>query len=297
MKSNIYLLLLAVLALSSCKKMTTVEPEFDVITAKTTFKVGEPVVFNFTGNPDLLSVYRGIPGENYDFRQRVTADGTPQLNFTSYLLVPGQANSLRLMASGNFNGTYTPAGVAAATWTDITSRATLSTGADNTASGNIDLSDFKNTKPIYFAFKYQAVNSPTLKQPNWAIRTFNVNNVLTDGRTAAISTIAQTGWVAVDVKNPSVVWGVPATGQVTISGTATDATPDDNEDWIITRPYDLTATSADVGLGLKNATTTLNSYSYTYTAAGTYTVTFIAANSTLDEQKTIVKQLKITIEP
>jgi hypothetical protein len=298
MKLKIYLYSLCLLALASCKKLDVAQPEFDVTTNKTTFKVGEPVLFSFTGNPDILSVYRGIPGENYDFRQRVTVQGIPQLNFTSYLLTPGQVNTLRLMASTDFTGKYDAAGIAAATWTDITSRATLSTGADNTASGNIDLSDLKASgKPVYLAFKYVGYNHPTLKQPNWAIRTFNVNNILPEGRISPISVIAQTGWVAVDVKNPSVVWGVPATGQVAINGTATDATPDDNEDWVISRPYDLSAVSADVGLGLKNATTVLGNYSYTYTAAGTYTVTFIASNASVDDQKTIVKQITLTIEP
>jgi hypothetical protein len=298
MKLKIYLYTLGLLALASCKKIDVAQPDFNVSTTKTTFKVGEPVVFSFSGNPDVLSVYRGIAGESYDFRQRVSAQGVPHLNFTSYLLTPGQVNTLRLMASTNFSGKFDAAGVAAATWTDITSRAILSTGADNTASGNIDLSDFKvSGKPVYLAFKYAGYNHPTLKQPNWAIRTFNVNNVLPEGRTSAISVIAQTGWVAVDVKNPSVVWGVPATGQVAINGTATDATTDDNEDWVISRPYDLSAVSADVGLGLKNASTVLKSYSYTYTAAGTYTVTFIAANASVDAQKAIIKQITLTIEP
>jgi hypothetical protein len=298
MKHKIFTGLLALIALTSCKKLEVEGPEFDVKTAKTTYKVGETVNFTFTGNPDLISVYRGIPGENYDFRSRVTAAGIPQLNFTTYIQNMGETNTLRLMASTNFAGKYDPAGIAAATWTDITSRATLSTGTDNTASGTIDLTDFKaGDKPLFLAFKYQGYFHATLKQPSWFIRTFNVNNVLPEGRTSAVAAIGQVGWVGVDVKNPSVVWGVPTTGQVAINGTGTESINADNEDWVISRPLNLSAVSADVGVGLKTATTVLTEYPYAFTAAGTYTVTFIATNASRDESKQIVKQITLTITP
>ncbi|RZL47799.1 MAG: DUF5017 domain-containing protein [Pedobacter sp.] len=297
MKHKIYIGLMAVLALASCKKLEVEAPEFDVTTPKTTYKVGEAVNFTFTGNPDLISVYRGIAGENYDFRTRVTATGIPQLNFTTLIQNTGETNTLRLMASTNFAGKYDPAGIAAATWTDITSRATLSTGTDNTASGTIDLSDFKSADKLYLAFKYQGYFHPTLKQPSWFLRTFNVNNVLPEGRTSVIAAIGQVGWVGVDVKNPSVVWGVPTTGQVTINGTGTDAINTDNEDWVISRAFNLSSVSADTGLGLKTATTVLTDYAYTYTTPGTYTVTFIATNASRDDSSQIVKQIKLTIEP
>ncbi|RZK43418.1 MAG: DUF5017 domain-containing protein [Pedobacter sp.] len=298
MKHKIYTAILGLLVLTSCKKLEVTDPEFNVSTAKTTFKVGEVVNFALTGNPDLITVYRGIPGENYEFRTRVEANGIPQLNFTTLIQNPGQLNTLRLMASSDFSGKYDPAGVAAATWTDITSRAVLSTGADNTASGTIDLSDLKVAgKPLYLAYKYQGYEHATLRQPAWFIRTFNVNNVLPEGRTSVVSAIAQVGWVAVDVKNPSVVWAVPATGQATINGTGTDAINVDNEDWLISRAFNLSAVSADIGTGLKTATTTLSNYTYTYTTPGNYTATFIATNASKDDSKQIVRQIALTIEP
>jgi hypothetical protein len=298
MKKFIYISLMALVTLSSCKKLAVDAPEFDVSTSKTTYKVGEAVDFRFTGNPDLITVYRGIAGENYDFKTRIEANGIPQLNFTTLIQNTGEVNTLRLMASNDFTGKYDAAGVAAATWTDITARAVLSTGTDNTASGTIDLSDLKVAgKPLYLAFKYVGYAHATLKQPSWFIRTFNVNNVLPEGRTSVISAIAQVGWMGVDVKNPSVVWAIPTTGQATINGTGTDAVNVDNEDWLISRPFNLASASADIGTALKTATTVLSNYSYVYTAAGKYTATFIATNVSRDESKQIVKQITLTIEP
>lgn len=53
----------------------------------------------------------------------------------------------------------------------------------------------------------------------------------------------------------------------------------------------------DVGTPLKDMTTRMDSYDYVYTEAGSYTVTFVAANTTVYGSKTIVKQLDITITP
>ncbi|UKT64926.1 DUF5017 domain-containing protein [Pedobacter mucosus] len=297
-KIILYTSLAAIICITGCKKLNVDEPEFDVSLSKTTYKVGEAVNFTFAGNPDLITVYRGIPGENYDFRNRIDANGIPQLNFTTLIQNPGELNTLRLKASTDFAGKYDATGIASATWTDITSRAILSTGTDNTASGTIDLSDLKVAgKPLYLAYTYSGYAHATLKQPSWFIRTFNVNNVLPDGRTSLISAIGQVGWIGVDVKNPTVVWAVPTTGQAAINGTDPAAINQDNEDWLISKPFNLNAVSADIGLGLKTSTTTLNSYNYVYTTAGSYTITFIAANASRDDKKEIVKQLTITIEP
>jgi len=298
MKKNILIACLAALSFTACKKIKVEAPSFDVTTAKTTYKVGDTVLFNFIGNPDLITVYQGVPGADYTNRTRTTADGTPNFNFTSYIQNAGEANTLRVMISTNFNGNYDAAGIAAATWTDITSSATLSTGTDNTASGTIDLTPYKVAgKSTYIAYKYVGYNHATLKQPTWTIRTFNVNNVLANGLVSVVSAVAQIGWKAVDIKNPTVFWSTPATGQASINGTVLGSTADDNEDWIISRPLNLSAVTPDAGLGLKNGSTYLPNYSYKYTTAGTYTATFIARNTSVDESAEVVKQIQLTIAP
>lgn len=296
----LYLFLVCTLSLGACTKLPIRSPQFGVTTAKLTYKVGDTVKFVFNGNPDNITFYSGEGGLNYANANRSSATGIPQLQFTTYLQNPGEANTLRLMASTDFTGTLDATNVTAATWTDITSRAVLSTGADNTASGIVDLSDFlASGKPLYLAFRYLGVVNATLKQPAWTVRTFTVNNVLPD-KTAAITTIDIVGWKAVDLKNTTVFWNINLTGlgQLYINGTATGSTNADNEDWAISKPINLRLVTPDVGVPLKNVSaSTLTGYNYKYLKAGTYTATFLVSNVNQNEVKSETRQIQLTITP
>lgn len=283
--------------LTACEQLQTEEPQLHVTVPKTVYKVGDTVRFTLSGNPDHMTFYSGEPGMDYTFKDRVTADGIPQLQFNSYLQTGGETNTLKLLVSRNFNGILDEAGITSASWTDITLRAKLSTGADNTGSGVIDLSDFKDDGgPVHFAFQYTGYHHATLRQPKWTIKTFNVNHALADGRTILLSAIDQIGWAAVSIKNPTVVWLTPANGQININGTIAGSVNEDNDDWVISRPFNLKSTQPDKGVVIKAiADNTLNSYSYIYTRAGSYNVTFLGTNITTKDQKNQVVQLNITV--
>jgi hypothetical protein len=294
-----YSYLMCLFIISACTKISVNAPDFNVSTTKVTYKVGDSVVFKISGNVQNIVFYSGESNKNYEYRNRNLATGTPQLVFTSYLQTPGEPNTLQLLASTNFNGTYDATNIAAATWTDITSRASLSTGADNTTSGTVNLTDFltDDNKPLYLAYRYQGLFNATLKQPTWTIRTFNVNNVLPDG-SYLISSIDNIGWFAVDYKNPTIVWGIASTGQISINGTTTGSTNDDNDDWIVSKPLNLKKTIPDAGLPIQNlGSAVVNSYSYIYTAPGTYKVYFRAFNSSIDDQDEIIREITLTVTP
>jgi len=189
--------------------------------------------------------------------------------------------------------------VLAANWTDITSRATLSVGATNTASGSIDLSEFKNgDNPIWLAFKYTGTKS-SVAQRSWIIRSLLVNNTLPDGRVSVISDINNAYWTAFDIKNPLASWVIPNTAtitQISINGGA--ANSDDNEDWIVSKPLYLNKIAPDVGNSIKNlASVPLPNYEYIFKTAGTYKVTFVAFNNSVDSNKIVVKELVINVTP
>ena len=68
-----------------------------------------------------------------------------------------------------------------------------------------------------------------------------------------------------------------------------------NEDWLITRPLNLTAVSPDTGEDLKNYSTALSSFEHTYTQPGTYTVTLVGNNTTVYGHKEKMQEFTITV--
>lgn len=161
MQNKLWLLLSYCLLAASCaKKLGEVEtPEFEVAVQKTTFKVGEPVVFSFTGKQDNISFYSGEGFNDYAFKDgrvvNVSGKGAT-LDFATQLSGTGtQTNQLSVWWSVNYNGKDDYASVQAATWTNITSSFTLATSTTNVASGKADISSlFTPGKPVYIGFKY-----------------------------------------------------------------------------------------------------------------------------------------------
>ncbi|WP_066005826.1 DUF5017 domain-containing protein [Mucilaginibacter sp. PPCGB 2223] len=332
-----YLVIAALLlACVACNKDIAVKPvTFDVTSAKnngtasTTFSTKDTVQFNFTGNPDMITFFSGEPGKNYDYRNRVSATGTPQLQFSTILANGTQSGSLSLLVSSDFKGVATNtiygvltrdtattnANIAAATWSDITSRATLSTGGTTAvASGIIDLSDFlKQGKPVYIAFKYTATAGTI--QNKWTISALSVNNVLADGTSYTIANLnAPTtsftnygnitygpGWaVSYDpAKNANkYAWVYTDKTSLVITGATTAAlATGPAEAWAIMGPIDLTKVTPDMGVAIKAISATLSSYPYNYTTAGTYNAVFSASNNTNSATSSVVKKVTLTINP
>lgn len=285
---------LAIIAsLAACNKDLTIDPvDFSVTTDKAVYNVGDTVHFSFAGNPDIISLYTGEEGNNYEFRTRTTINGKPQLEFNSYAQYGMQVNTLQLLVSTNFSGTYSPTDVNAATWTDLTTRATLSTGANNTPSGIVDLSDIlAQKKPVYLAFKYVGATGGT--QKTWTITSLVLNLLKADNSVVPVTDIAGGGWSQVDIKNPAAKWSISAT-QLRIAGG--NATADDNEDWVITKLLYLNSVSPDVAVPVKNITQKVESFDYVFKKPGTYKVVFLAANATGDKQESTTKEIDLTIQ-
>ena len=74
-----------------------------------------------------------------------------------------------------------------------------------------------------------------------------------------------------------------------------------SETWAVSGAINLTS----VNLGPDNSTlikagiaaSTLTSYQYTYALPGTYKAVFVGFNSSIDETKTVIKEMTITITP
>jgi hypothetical protein len=287
-----FLGLLILFALTACDKELDIKNlDFDVSIEKTTFKVGDTVLFKFTGNPDNITFFSGETGQNYEYRNRLRAEGKPELQFTSFSEFGTQVNTLQVLATTDFNGIVNE-NIGNVAWTDITNLVTLSSGLDNTASGVVDLTQFVNDKPLYIAYRFIGQTGSTQKR--WTIKNFLVQNKLNDGSVLKVADITTAGFSQVSLKNSSVVWSI-SSDQIRIQGGP--ATNEDNDDWIVTKPLYLDRVSPDTGTALKNITSKLTKYSYVFSRPGTYKVAFIASNSTADKSVSIVKELTITVTP
>lgn len=336
MRTRYFIITAFLFAFASCSKNIDVSPViFGVSSAKingvasTSFKSADTVKFNFTGNPDNITFYSGEPGKRYAYINRVSAAGTSQLQFSTIRATGAQAGSLALMISSDFKGIATKmifgvltrdtvttnANIAAATWTDITSRAALSTGATTAVpAGIVDLSDFaKQGKPVYIAFKYIATAGSI--QNKWTISALSLTNVLADGTSYTIGNLAAPttaitnygnatygpGWaVSYDpAKNANnYAWVYTAGTSLVITGATTAAAATaPAEAWAIMGPIDLNRVTPDAGVSLKAIAATLASYQYIYTQAGSYNAVFVASNTTVNGAKSAVKTVLLTITP
>lgn len=296
------LLAVAVL-MASCDKRDKLDtPDFNVSTAKTTYKVGDSVVFNFTGSPDIITFYSGVAGSEYKFRDRTELEGgTTFMSFSSRVLYGSQLNNVRVMASTNFSGKYDTNAVKAASWTEITDRFTMATAASGAVgvemqSGVANISDLVQPgKPLYISYRYVGEKPPgsTATQRTWRIMSFNLNNSYPDGSVVSLSNLFGAGWVNVDFQNPANFWKnetTPGYLQFAPNGSLVES-----EDWAISKPFYVAKVDPDKGVAIKEYMALKKDHVFIYPKAGTYKVTFVGANTNAKEVKPVVKEMEITV--
>jgi hypothetical protein len=295
-----YCLAIVMIALigASCRKQDVDSPDFDVKLDSTTYAVGEPITFEFTGTADVVTFFSGQKGSEYQYKDRITATGTPRLQFETWLQAGAstQTNTLSLLVSKDFTGNYDIENLQNASWTDITSRATLSTGDDNTPSGIIDLTDqMEPNVPIYIAFRYTAAKDAAAAQPKWTVKNIAIDNVAKDGTTIPIAAQDNLNWGSLSVLNSANIWSFNTTA-LTFTGGGVNA--EANEDWVISQPIQLDRAPRDLGKSIKpSPTTRLVTYTFDgYNEPGTYIATFEAINASKWDEKKVVKQFTITVQ-
>lgn len=298
MKKLLYILTVVAVA-TGCSTKDVPDPAFTVTAKSGTYALGDTSIFYFTGNPYNITFWAGDSTHQYAYRDRTSAPGTPLLQFTSYMQTGSQTNSLALLISKDFSGQYDSAGVYSPNthWTDITNKATLSTGSNNTASGVIDLSDFVNDgQPVYIAFKYTGQKNASA-QRTWTIPTFTVTNLLEDGKTRmpVAGALSDAAFAVVTLKNPAVKWTVAATN-IKVTGGA--ANSEEAESWAITKGLIMNRAVPDIGVSVKNISSNqITSYYNIYKAAGTYKAVFEVSNTTVYESKSDYKEVEVVITP
>lgn len=287
----------AVLLFSACTKEDQIHtPSFDVTTDKVTYKLGDTVRFNFTGDSDYLSMYTGETGSKYLYKDRTRAEGKVTVTVSANLRNDNAAKTLSLFLLTDLNPLRDSASVVDAKWIDISNRLNIPTASTNvgTPIGTADISDLtKPNKPVYFAWKFASLNSVTAVQPRWTITVMNLINELPDGTKTTVASVNQMGWKGISVKNPAYNW-------VTTGGLFTNApakNSGDTENWAVSGPLYPDAITRDYPTSIKDIIAVMPStYEYIYKAKGTYKIYFVALNSRNGESSSITKELEVTIE-
>ena len=297
MRQLLYLMIFVFLIIS-CNTKNVPSPGLEVTPGTATYRVGDTAWFQFKGNPYNITFYSGEPGHAYQYRSRTEAAGKTILQFNSATATGSQPVGLQLLISSDFTGAYDSSGIynAAVHWTDITNRAVLATTSTSKASGAIDLSDFAGAgRPVYLAFRYTAAQSGTA-QRTWTLTSLAINNIVGDSNYIfPAATIGDAVWTLVNMDNTAVKWTVSAT-QLQVKGGAAGSPATEN--WVVSRAVDLSRAIPDAGVPVKNISNNLvSSYFYIYTKPGAYTASFAAANTTVYDSRTSLKEVQVTITP
>ncbi|HEX6430559.1 MAG TPA: DUF5017 domain-containing protein, partial [Niastella sp.] len=184
---KILLITTVIICSIACNKKTVDATGFTVTTDKETYTTADTVQFSFTGNPWYLTFYSGEPYHKYEYSERVTAAGAPQLQFTTQMATGTQKNTLQLMVSTNFSGVYDSTNIYQATWADI--KVILPTNTAVTSSGVIDLSAYVSDQPVYLAFKFTGAAGSA--QRTWTIKSIALANVLADKTSYSLLNISE----------------------------------------------------------------------------------------------------------
>ncbi len=292
MKKEIWIILFIVLGFA-CNKTELNTLSFDVSTTTSTYKVGDTVNFKISGNADYIVFYSGENGSQYQFKDRTSALGVPLLSFLTYRQYGNHVNTLQLMVSSDFKGTYDSTNIQNSTWTDITSRAIFSTGKDSTPSGIINLLDFVHgDTPVYVGFRFYDQKDSVNSQRTWSIRNLSLINKLQDSTSTKILDMSS-GWLGINMQNAASIWSI-SSSLFKISGG--DKNANTNEDWLISQPVKLTRVLPDVGLSIKTLVDpSLKSYNYIFKNPGNYIVVFDAKNANQNNSRETQKTLNISV--
>lgn len=298
----------------ACTKTSVDAPsDFTVSVPQTTYSVRDTVVFNLTGNPDFITFFSGMPHSKYQYSTDTTMPADSNVLTFSTLTTafgatsqPLTSNYISLLASTNFDGINDSADIRLASWTDISSFANLANGATTTTSRNIRLDTLgliTGNTPLYIAFRYISDScTNNAKSRMWKLSKFNLNTYFPDTTYSLANTFTGGGFYATSLANPFDVWGFVDTSSITkaftFSAPAVGSPPD--EDWVISRAFNLSQYPPDLGIGIKNISQShFTTYKMTqsYNKPGTYIATFVAKNQYGTNYQTVVRQVTLTITP
>lgn len=322
MKKFRYLSLITILvALIACER----EPEklqFDVklkadkivSTSADTLVVykNTALIFNMTGNPDIVTFFSGENTHAYEYRARIKAAGTPKLDFYYNSRQVTATQSVDVLASTDFSGITDSLSVKTAKWDTLTPldmKAYINTNVAKPIS-TINLSKYAST-PVYLAFRLIINSAVRFSYPTFSALT--VKNYLGDGNASTIVDGFTAAGMSFVTLSENGAWknnyGATTTGTTlwklssnTITVNTTPFAAPTNTDgklhelWAVSKLIALDAVMPDAGISAKNVFDPAGDFNYTYTKTGIYKVTFVAARTTGNGvENEVVKEMVVKV--
>lgn len=295
------------------------KPDFDVRLERNTYKLGDTITFKFKGNPDIISFYSGVSGNDYEYAHKDRYErGTVELTFQSQVRSQSgpnnfcQEDQFHMYYSNNFEFTGSTKqdsinAVQSATWTEITNKFVIcplecSSNTSYKQAGQVNIADlFEEGTKLHIAYRY--INKPYSIYGNGNIWRFSTFSMVSKTEAGDITLMAQNtanwqpvfiggGWDATRFTNTGSV--------VTMRGPSTNEI--EQELWAVSEGVDASLALEKINVGpdwaypLKTISEVpMTEYSMVYDKPGTYTAVFVAKNSNIYGNKDVIKKIQITI--
>lgn len=299
------------------------EVDFSVrLAAGNTYRAGEPVVFEFGGNADFITVWNGDTGHEYRYRDRTTVD-LEDIEKCELTLEIGQqwgptdlTSNLDLVVSNRF------AGLDGA---DAAKDRPVVEALDRSDWQTLDYTVEKRTSTVKWQTRTYDVTALAdnfswamyLHAPaDEAMRFYFVNPSLTvqfkqyEPQTYSYSAMDFVSFslAARHASNPYIHNasgnGNPKfqgqggatvdTGQITFQGGNANQLGEVAQ-WVFMQPIRLNTIASDTGENIKGVTDDIPSYEHTYDRPGTYTATFIVSKGNYQGQSRVVREVTFTV--
>ena len=276
-----YLLLFSAFAVltTGCRKnLDDVDDvHFDVSLEAETFKVGEPVRFHFSGNPDFIIFYSGEKGNDYAYKDtdRIT-DSEMTFSFST---------TTTAGTAGNPNPSHVPVCYSAL------------------LSGDVNVTEYFSDPetPLYFSFHwvvepYDAAIKNGRTQ--WNIQATKFNGIAGES-VSTLYDFADIHWQLVQAASFEGATSLPDINASRILFRSEFQPTVSRECWAVSGPIyrmDQINDGPDFGVGIKAmAEASLSSYAYTYTEPGDYEIAFVAANANVYGRKEVIRKVSVRI--
>ncbi|NGM61270.1 DUF5017 domain-containing protein [Sphingobacterium sp. SGG-5] len=310
MKKIGLLYIVSILLFSGCRKEEVNMPEFDVNVESMEYNVGEEVKFKLTGEVDQMAFYSGEMFHEYKYSHvsRLSMTQSVKVSFRTNVTYNDQPNQLAVFVSNNYNGGGTYADVSAATWKGkddfspwfgIAPENNPWGQANNYFSGEIDLIDaFEADKPLYIGFRYKHTLGTGIPR-NWYVYNMNASANTILGASTLFNTTAVYSLVYDDNFTTDALKNSQITTYMMLRLPVELRPVSEAEIWAISPPIYLEEIDhgPDRSVPVKGFRDPMpGEFKHTYTEPGTYTVTFVGANTNVYGTKENIKEIKLTIK-